>query len=125
MQPRSFLLRFTAATLATLTAATLAAAAEPEAPNVTAGRRLAERYCGECHATGVKGLSPLAEAPPFATLHHQFDAASLPLALEGGMLVGHPRMPLLELDPDQVEALTAYMKSLAPTRAAVPQRQGR
>jgi cytochrome c len=87
-------------------------AAEP--PQIETGRRLAARYCGECHATGASGPSPLADAPPFRTLPSQFDVDSLPQRLEGGMLVGHPRMPLITLDPDEVVALTAYLKSFVP-----------
>jgi len=100
-------------------ASVLVADAWAEAPEVAAGRRIAERACGECHAIGRSGASPLADAPPFRNLHRQFDVARFPLAFEAGMLVGHPRMPKVELDEDELAYLTAFLVSFS--RPASPQ----
>lgn len=99
--------------IALVVALSLGGAAGAEAPEVSAGRRIAERNCGECHATGTTGESRQADAPAFRTLSRRFDVARLPLALENGMLVGHPHMPLIQLDADEVDALTAFLKSFA------------
>ncbi len=82
-----------------------------ETPEVSAGRRLAQRACGECHAIAETGASPLSDAPPFRLLYQRFDVANLPLALDEGMLVGHPRMPTTRLDDDEIVYLTAFLKS--------------
>ena len=108
--------------IALVAALGLGVAAAAEAPEVSAGRRIAERNCGECHATGTTGESRQADAPPFRTLSGRFDVARLPLALEDGMLVGHPRMPLIQLDADEVDALTAFLKSFAAGQPAAPTR---
>ena len=101
-------------TLGALLAVTLGAANPAETPKVAAGHRLAARLCGECHAVDAAGASPLRDAPPFRSLYRRFDVAGLPLALEEGMMVGHPRMPLVQLDIDEVGYLTAYLKSFIP-----------
>jgi mono/diheme cytochrome c family protein len=78
------------------------------------GRRLAERYCGSCHATGPMDQSAIADAPPFRALGQSIDLASLPKALRAGLMDEHPRMPLVRLDVDEIADLTAYVRSLQP-----------
>src|SRR4051795_9771949 len=59
---------------ALLALATAAAAATASAQANDAelhGRRIAETHCGQCHALG-SGPSPLADAPPCATLHRRY-----------------------------------------------------
>ncbi len=93
-------------------------------PDVAAGRRIAQHYCGGCHAVGT-GASPLADAPPFRLLYRRYGSRTLGDLLQEGMLAGprdevaqpmHPRMPAVQLDPDQTADLTAYLKSLEPRR---------
>lgn len=102
------------------------AAATPAAATIAYGQRIAERSCGGCHAVG-EGASPLADAPPFRTLHRRYPAGGLAQLLEEGMLPPttmqeegsrptHPRMPVATLDPDEVSALTAYLRSLEPAK---------
>lgn len=99
-------------------------AAGAEAPSVPAGRRLAQRHCGGCHAVG-EGVSPLPDAPTFPTLHHRYRAGCLDQALSQGMLAplrppeegaaeGHPRMPMRALADDELADLRAYLRSLDP-----------
>jgi mono/diheme cytochrome c family protein len=86
------------------------------------GRRIAAAYCGQCHALG-SGPSPLADAPPFATLHRRYpDGGGLEDLLGEGMIAPavppeegqprmHPRMPQAKLDEDQVADLIAFLKA--------------
>jgi cytochrome c len=79
------------------------------------GHRLAELNCATCHAIGRGGRSPYAPAPPFRTLHLKYDVAGLAEALAEGIVVMHegPRqMPKFVLQPDQIDDLIAYLKSL-------------
>lgn len=104
--------------------ATAPASEAPVAASTAYGQRIAERSCGGCHAV-ADGPSPLADAPPFRTLHFRYRAGGLSQLLAEGMLppdsapeegsqATHPRMPTAALDPDEVAALTAYLRSLEP-----------
>jgi len=76
------------------------------------GRLLAETDCAHCHAIGPSGTSPLPPAPPFRTLHTRYPVENLEEALAEGIVVGHPAMPEFRLDPDQIENLIAYLKTM-------------
>jgi cytochrome c len=65
-----------------------------------------------CHAVGRAGDSPLRITPPFRTLHTRYPVENLAEALAEGITVGHPAMPEFRLDPDQIENLIAYLKTL-------------
>jgi mono/diheme cytochrome c family protein len=112
-----------AGAVAVLTVVAVQARAE-DSPQIQAGRALAKRHCGGCHAVESK-TSPLADAPPFRDLHLRYRAGDLPRMLALGMLppdrppeegsrVTHPRMPSANLDADEVAELTAYVRSLDP-----------
>lgn len=67
-------------------ACTLAGAhVQAASPSATSGQRIAERNCGGCHAVGP-GVSPLAVAPPFRTLHDRYPRGGLDEILQEGML---------------------------------------
>ena len=94
------------------------------------GQRLAQRYCGQCHAV-AKGQSPLPDAPPFRRLFQRYGPGRLDAILAEGMLApsqwpeegspsGHPRMPMARLDDDQVADLKAYLRSLDPRIVSKP-----
>lgn len=120
-----------AATVLAALAGQASAGVEPKAAEVTAGdvslgQRIAQRHCGGCHAVAA-GASPLADAPPFRTLHRRYPPGGLAQLLDEGMLPepypreegarqGHPRMPTAKLDLDEVAALTAYLRGLQPAR---------
>jgi len=80
--------------------------------NPQVGRRLAEANCARCHAIGRVGESPLPIAPPFRALHTRYPVEDLAEALAEGIVVGHPTMPEFRLDPDQIDNLIAYLKTL-------------
>lgn len=98
----------------------LASAASAEEVSLSAGHRLAAQTCGGCHNVDAKGQSPNPRAPPFRTLGAHFPFDGLRNALQTGMIVGHPQMPIIHLSPIEAQELIAYMKSLQS-----PQRQGR
>jgi mono/diheme cytochrome c family protein len=103
------------------------AAAQPaDAATIAFGRSVAQRFCGQCHGLEAQP-SPFAEAPPFADLHLRYRGGGLEALLKEGMLTpdpsmeegnmpGHPRMPQRRLDIDERAALTAYLRSLEPTK---------
>ena len=106
------------------------AAAQPaDAVSIAFGRGVAQRFCGQCHGLEAQP-SPFAEAPPFADLHQRYRGGGLEALLKEGMLTpdpsmeegnmpGHPRMPQRRLDIDERAALTAYLRSLEPTKTPV------
>jgi cytochrome c len=93
-----------------LVAAGVAGAASPD---VTAGRKVALRVCGGCHAVD-HGESPLPGAPQFRSLHRQMDVADLPARFQDGIMASHSRMPMVRLGADEVAAITAYLTSINP-----------
>ena len=93
------------------------------AGDIKRGRILVEMNCATCHAVGRGGRSPYAPAPPFRTLHEKYDVSGLAEALAEGIVVGHTgarQMPRFVLEPDQIEDVIAYLKSLE-TPATAPQ----
>jgi mono/diheme cytochrome c family protein len=96
----------------------------PRSSPAFGGQGVAQRHCGTCHAVNA-GPSPLADAPPFATLHRRYPPGGLDQILTEGMLAPsrkpdegssdhHPRMPMVELDDDEVAQLKTYLRSLDP-----------
>jgi mono/diheme cytochrome c family protein len=51
-------------------------------------------------------------APPFRTLHRRYPVEDLAESLAEGIKTGHQDMPQFQLEPDQIEDLMAYLKSL-------------
>jgi cytochrome c553 len=118
--------------LASLVGACTLAGAESQRPppRMSGNQGVAERNCGGCHAVGA-GDSKLADAPPFRTLHDRYPPGGLDEILQGGMLrpsrmpeegspPSHPRMPMADLDDDEVAQLKAYLRSLDPREPAQP-----
>lgn len=102
----------------------LVAAAGPESSpaDLLAGRRLADEYCGMCHAVGGGG-SPLPNAPSFRELWRRYPPGGLdriltegmlapPMPLEEGTPRRHPAMPIVNLGADQVAELKAFLRDL-------------
>lgn len=111
---RSLLAGGVAAALAAACAAPPWSEAVSPAPlaAIERGRVLAESRCAACHAVGPGGASPMAEAPPFRILHQRYPVDSLQEALAEGLTTAHPAMPEVELAPEQIEGLIAYLQSL-------------
>jgi mono/diheme cytochrome c family protein len=106
--------------LASVALAALAACATPEAGETPQpaldGREIAATHCSSCHAIGVSGDSPAPEAPPFRTLSRNYRVDTLEEALAEGISVGHPAMPQIQLTPEDVDALVAYLQSIQEDR---------
>jgi mono/diheme cytochrome c family protein len=91
---------------------TLGSAQRMEAANVEQGRRLAQLYCAGCHAIDKVSPSPLRIAPPFRNLHERYPVETLEEALAEGITTGHPSMPQFQFEPDQINDLIMFLKSL-------------
>ncbi|GAA3845275.1 cytochrome c [[Pseudomonas] carboxydohydrogena] len=76
------------------------------------GRAFAQTNCARCHSIDRHTQSPLAIAPPFRTLHTKYPIESLAESLAEGIDTGHPTMPMFTLEPDQINDLLAFLKSL-------------
>ena len=101
-----FALRQALVTLALMTPA-LAAPSD-----VQRGKAYASRHCGRCHSIDLVSKSPLKAAPPFRTLHNRYPVETLAESLAEGISTGHPAMPEVELNPDQIHDLLTFLKSL-------------
>lgn len=109
------------------TAAPAAPVSQAAAGEIFHGKQIAVQNCGGCHAID-HGPSPLRGAPPFSDLYRRYPAGGLTQLLEEGMILpsdrvqeegtrySHPRMPAVSMGPDEVTALTAYLRSLEPKR---------
>ena len=76
------------------------------------GETIVQMYCSQCHAVGKTGSSPLSAAPPLRDLHRRYPVENLEEALAEGITTGHPEMPRFEFEPDQINDLIAFLKSL-------------
>src|SRR5882757_2366931 len=76
------------------------------------GKAYALGHCARCHSIDRVTQSPLRIAPPFRTLHNRYPVETLAEALAEGISTGHPAMPAVELDPDQIHDLLSFLKTL-------------
>jgi mono/diheme cytochrome c family protein len=98
---------------AALAAAHTPPAAHAETASIEEGRQIAQKFCASCHAIGLKGDSPHADAPPFRQIAANRDATHLKGILGEGVIVGHPNMPQWQFRTEDARSLIAYLKSLA------------
>jgi len=89
---------------------------------VQRGKQFVDKNCATCHAVGREGPSPYAPAPPFRTLHERYDVGDLAEAFAEGIIVPHKgggrEMPEFMLEPQQIDDLIAYLRSLEVPAAA-------
>lgn len=76
------------------------------------GKAFARANCARCHAIDRISKSPLRIAPPLRTLHERYPIEALEEALAEGISTGHADMPAFELNPDQINDLLSYLKTL-------------
>jgi mono/diheme cytochrome c family protein len=76
------------------------------------GEELLQKNCASCHAVGRSGDSPHKSAPAFRTLGQRYPVESLEEALGEGIMSGHPDMPEMRFDADDVGDIIAYLKSI-------------
>src|SRR5450755_1228974 len=104
------MLRFTSRqTFVALLLMTPALAASPAEQR---GKTYALTNCARCHSIDRVTTSPLKIAPAFRTLHLRYPVETLAEAFAEGIETGHPTMPAFQLDPDQINDLLSYLKSL-------------
>jgi mono/diheme cytochrome c family protein len=100
------------AAAAALIAGSPSTAAEPLSPSAQRGLVFVRTNCAQCHAIGREGASPLSIAPPFRTLHQKYPVESLAESFAEGIVTGHPSMPEFRLEPDRINAVISYLKTL-------------
>jgi cytochrome c len=100
------------AAAAALIAGSPSTAAEPLSPSAQRGLVFVRTNCAQCHAIGREGASPLSIAPPFRTLHQKSPVESLAESFAEGIVTGHPSMPEFRLEPDRINAVISYLKTL-------------
>lgn len=81
-------------------------------PSEQRGQFFARTNCASCHSIDKVTASPLKLAPPFRTLHKRYPIESIAEALAEGISTGHPSMPEFQLEPDQINDLLSYMRTL-------------
>ncbi len=79
---------------------------------VERGRQIAEKNCSRCHAIGRAGESKLPIAPPLRDLPSRYPVENLEEAFAEGIVTAHQAMPQFTFEPQQIEALLAYIDSL-------------
>jgi cytochrome c len=113
---------FRGVTIALCMALAGGAARAAEDTPVERGKIFAQQNCARCHAIGMEGDSPYSSAPPFRILHKRYDVGDLAEALAEGLIVVHngsgEQMPEFILQPDQIDDLIAFLRSLQPERSA-------
>lgn len=92
--------------------AAIPVSAAPSAEELKRGEDLLITYCGSCHATGRTGNSRRPDAPVFRTLGKRYPIESLEESLGEGIMAGHPDMPELSFNGDDVGAIVDYLKSI-------------
>ncbi|MBI5320585.1 cytochrome c [Bradyrhizobium sp.] len=76
------------------------------------GKNFVRVNCSRCHSIDKVSPSPLKIAPPFRDLHRKYPIETLQESLAEGIYTGHPTMPTFRLEPDQINDVLAYLKSL-------------
>lgn len=76
------------------------------------GKALLEPNCSECHAIGMEDESPLAAALPFRDIARAYNPEFLAEPLAEGIVTGHPDMPEFVFQPDEIDAIIAYLSHL-------------
>ena len=76
------------------------------------GKNFVVTNCSRCHSVDKVSPSPLKIAPPFRDLHKKYPIESLQESLAEGIVTGHPTMPQFKLEPDQINDVLSYLKSL-------------
>jgi mono/diheme cytochrome c family protein len=88
------------------------------------GQALAEQRCARCHAIGATGTSPYPGAQPFRNLGRRWWRGQLRDALKTGIIVEHDkadaRVPPMKLNDAEIDALLAYLESIATKENPAP-----
>jgi mono/diheme cytochrome c family protein len=85
-----------------------------QSPAAQRGLTFVRVHCAQCHAIDRVSDSPLTIALPFRTLVQTLPIESLERRLGEGIVATHPTMPQFRLEPDQLNDVMAYLRSLRP-----------
>ncbi len=83
---------------------------------IAQGKILVETNCSRCHAVGASGTSSHPKAPEFRALHQRHPLTALREPLRRGIAAPHDEMPKFQLSNSDVDAVVAYINTLAPGR---------
>ncbi|MGE3989213.1 c-type cytochrome [Pseudorhodoplanes sp.] len=89
--------------------AAVTAAAQPVG-DPAAGRRLAEAWCAECHATGIKTVQGMKRAPDFVEIAGR--PSTTALSLNVFLRSSHDNMPNFILKRGEADDIVAYILTL-------------
>jgi mono/diheme cytochrome c family protein len=78
--------------------------------DAAAGRRLAEAWCAECHATGAKTVDGIKRAPDFAQVAKR--PSTTALSLNVFLRSSHDDMPNFILTRGEADDIVAYILTL-------------
>jgi len=84
---------------------------------VAKGRQLIEANCARCHAIGMLDTSAHKDAPPFRVVVTRYPPQDLEESLAEGIVSGHPDMPEFVFQPADIQAIIAYLGTLAPAES--------
>lgn len=76
------------------------------------GHRVAQIKCARCHAIETAGDSANPSAPPFRDISRGVSIMTSRETLAEGIRIGHREMPPVRLTSAEIDALTAYIRSL-------------
>ena len=77
------------------------------------GEGLAQQWCSQCHAVSPGQQSPNPKAPTFSAIAAEPSATDYSLRVF--LRTTHATMPNFKIDPDDIDDLVAYIRSLKPT----------
>jgi cytochrome c len=81
-----------------------------QSDSISAGYRLAEAWCRDCHAIEANTAGTRGGPPDFAAIANR--PSTTALALKVFFKTSHRRMPNLIITPEQADDLTSYILSL-------------
>jgi mono/diheme cytochrome c family protein len=86
--------------------------ASAQSADPSLGRHLAETVCSACHQTDTASPTPGPNpaAPSFVDLSHMPSMSEL--AIKVFLRSSHPSMPNIILSPEEIDSVTAYIRSL-------------
>jgi mono/diheme cytochrome c family protein len=89
------------------------ASASAQSADPSLGKRLAETVCSACHQTdpASKAPGPNPEAPSFLDISRTPSMSDL--AIKVFLRSSHRSMPNFILSPEEIDSLTAYIRSLS------------
>ena len=76
------------------------------------GRALLTNNCGQCHALGRRGESPVVTAPPFRRIGERMDMNELMTRMRDGLSSGHRDMPMFRFGLEDRRAIRSYLYSI-------------